>query len=444
MRIRIFLSFSVVAVAAGPFAVAGPIEIYQMPGDLITASYGMAALRNVSRGQYSQITGSAVVVRNLSSRAEIVRITSQQALDTLPHLASDPDGALGLHYQFGASVALTANRIVIGSPGGEWYCDCDVDPGIEVRGRPGRAFVFSLENGTHVATIDDPSLAELMQESLGTAASRWVDFGANLGANNSTAIIQGRGYDLMTGAQRLKLESGVDPFISFGDLFGSVAANASRVITAYPRAINDWQGAIFIYDFATGERRHTVAASDGHSFNSFGKSIALDGNLALVGAPYHTPWGSEPGEAYLINVETGEEIRKFTAGAAGRVDLNGVDGFGYSVALQGNLALIGAPFDSELNHRNGAAYVFDTSTGRLLAKILPSAPEHAGVFGSTVALTNQFALVQGSRSVIHVFTVPEPSSTQLTAALISTVTYHRMRKRRSQQNSPARLPSGWR
>jgi hypothetical protein len=432
MQIRILLSLSIISVAAGSLAVAGPIEIYQMPGDLLTASHGMAAVRLVSEGQYSEITGSAVVVHNLLSRAEIVRITSQQALDLLPHLASDRDVALGLHYQFGASVAIAEQHIVIGSPGSQWECDCTEDPGIEVRGRPGRVFVFSLDDGKHAATINAPSLDILRQENLQGADWDWVNFGANLGANDSTAIIQGRGYHVATGEQQFRLPRGADPFTSFGNYFGSVVADASTAITAFPWVLNGAQGAIFVYDIATRERLHTIGASDGRSSNFFGKSIALDGNLALVGAPNDPIWGREPGTAHLINVETGEEIRKFAAGSAGQVDLNGVDGFGYSVALQGNLALIGAPFDSELNHRNGAAYVFDTSSGQLIAKILPDAPEHAGEFGSAVALTNQFALVQGPRSTIHVFAIPEPGSMHIIAVAISAVICGGMRKFRHQ------------
>ncbi len=66
----------------------------------------------------------------------------------------------------------------------------------------------------------------------------------------------------------------------------------------------------------------------------FGWSVAISGNTAIVGArrdnnAYYS------GSAYLFNATTGNQIAKFTANNAGERDK-----FGHSVAINGNTAVV--------------------------------------------------------------------------------------------------------
>ena len=91
---------------------------------------------------------------------------------------------------------------------------------------------------------------------------------------------------------------------------------------------------------------------------AFGLAVALVGNTALVGADGA---GSDPfsneGTAYAFTNSGGtwSETQQLVAD-----DGQSSDSFGESVAFDGNTALIGAP---GVNNSRGAAYVFDYSGG---------------------------------------------------------------------------------
>jgi FG-GAP repeat len=84
----------------------------------------------------------------------------------------------------------------------------------------------------------------------------------------------------------------------------------------------------------------------------FGWSVALDGSTAVVGAPFKN---SDTGAAYVF-VRSGtawSQQAKLTAS-----DATSGGQFGFSVALDGSTAVVGAPGK---NSKTGAAYVFARS-----------------------------------------------------------------------------------
>ncbi len=94
----------------------------------------------------------------------------------------------------------------------------------------------------------------------------------------------------------------------------------------------------------------TLSAPDGVAGNAFGVSVALDGNLALVGS------SRNGGAAYLFDITTGAFLTKLTA-----FDGEPNDFFGFSVALDDGLAIVGAWGADGVVADAGAAYVFDVS-----------------------------------------------------------------------------------
>ncbi|HEX5313566.1 MAG TPA: FG-GAP repeat protein [Gammaproteobacteria bacterium] len=159
-----------------------------------------------------------------------------------------------------------------------------------------------------------------------------------------------------------------------------------------------------------------VTASDGADSDAFGWSVALSGATALVGAPFAT--GNSPhGAAYAFSESNGTwtQTAKLTAsdGAA-------YDRFGQSVALDGSTALIGA---YEANGYQGAAYVFGESGGNWSqTQELTASDGAAGdQFGYSVALSgntmligSNFATVNGTlwQGAAYVFSESNGSWTQ--------------------------------
>jgi uncharacterized repeat protein (TIGR01451 family) len=139
------------------------------------------------------------------------------------------------------------------------------------------------------------------------------------------------------------------------DSFGhSVALSGdTALVGAYTDdvdAINDQGSAyIFVRSDEIWTEQAQLTASDGDAEDRFGKSVALSGNTALVGAYGARDW---QGSAYVF-VRSGTTWTE----QALLTDLNGVagDSFGYSVALSGNTALVGSICDDAAK---GSAFVF--------------------------------------------------------------------------------------
>jgi hypothetical protein len=131
----------------------------------------------------------------------------------------------------------------------------------------------------------------------------------------------------------------------------------------------------------------TGSASTTHSPPGyFGWSLALYGSTAVVGAPFN---GSGTGAAYLFVRSRGKwsQQAKLTAS-----DATAGDQFGWSVALDGSAAVVGAPGK---NAKAGAAYVFVRSRGKWSqqAKLTASDATAGDQLGFSVALDGSAAVV---------------------------------------------------
>jgi hypothetical protein len=90
----------------------------------------------------------------------------------------------------------------------------------------------------------------------------------------------------------------------------------------------------------TYEKETRLTANDGAADDWYGTSVSIDGNLAIVGAPYNDDLFSESGSAYISRFDgnTWIEETKLT------MDYIGVDHrFGEAVAISGNYAIVAAP-----------------------------------------------------------------------------------------------------
>ena len=148
-------------------------------------------------------------------------------------------------------------------------------------------------------------------------------------------------------------------------------------------------GAVYVYvregDHWTQQARLT--ADDGEQFDQFGITVALSGDTALIGG------GHGVNAAYVFHRDGGiwTQQAKLTA-SDGSVD----DVFGIAVALDGDTALIGARQAMVDGHMNqGAAYVFvrSGSVWSEQAKLTASNGQAFDVFGDAVALDGDTAVV---------------------------------------------------
>ncbi len=182
-----------------------------------------------------------------------------------------------------------------------------------------------------------------------------------------------------------------------GDSFGAgVALDGDTALVGAPWKRNGGTlGAGAVYVFVRSgtiwTQQARLRASDGDAA-AFGDSVALDGDTALVGAAGENP-GTNVGSAYVF-IRTGttwsEQARLLAS------DGQSYDLFGISVALEGDTALIGTVAGSAPGAPDaGAAYVF-TRTGSIWAertKLVANDASDWDGFGASVALSGTTALL---------------------------------------------------
>ncbi len=148
-------------------------------------------------------------------------------------------------------------------------------------------------------------------------------------------------------------------------------------------------GRVYLYSANTGAYVRTILGPDPQDNGSFGRSIALEGDLMLVGSPVDgQPGVGTPGAGYLFNPNTGAQIAYFLA----EIRSPG-DRIGESVALQQPLALLGSPGNDDNGPSTGAVHAFLTNLLFQLTTIYPDTPIIDERFGASVAIDGDFIVV---------------------------------------------------
>ncbi len=171
----------------------------------------------------------------------------------------------------------------------------------------------------------------------------------------------GTGWATATETAKLTASDGV-----VGDWFGqSVAVDGDTVVVGASE--DDGSGSAYVFTKAADSvwtdatQTAKLTASDGDDFDEFGKSVAVDGDTAVAGAPNNDGYGS----AYVfIKPAAGwgdaTQTAKMTPGATddGAAGLAGT--FGAAVAVDGETVVAGA---SAYSGSQGRAYVFTKPSG---------------------------------------------------------------------------------
>ena len=124
----------------------------------------------------------------------------------------------------------------------------------------------------------------------------------------------------------------------------------------------------------------------------FGLSVALSGDVLLVGAPTDDEAGGVAGAAHVFRLEESAWLQEATLTAS---DWGVGDAFGSSVAMSGDLALIGADATDDDGTNSGSAYVFrfDGVSWLQEAKLTGSDADAENRFGSTVSINGDVAVI---------------------------------------------------
>ena len=259
--------------------------------------------------------------------------------------------------QFGFSVAVSSNRIVIGAPlegpGGSAYS--------------GSAYIFDI-HGNQLAkiTANDAEAGDAFGISVAASDTKIVVGAWSEDTGGSSA---GAAYIYnIDGSQISKIQASDKATLN---QFGwSVAASNNRIVVGARKAGTG--GAVYIFD-VNGTQLTKITASDAEADDQFGYAVAASDTNIIVGAPLEDTGGSDAGAAYIYDLD-GNQISKITAS-----DAAGNDNFGWTVGVTNTHVIVGAFLGS-------AAYVFDLKGNQL--SIITASDGAGGWYGYSVDISS--------------------------------------------------------
>ena len=139
-----------------------------------------------------------------------------------------------------------------------------------------------------------------------------------------------------------------------------------------------------------------LLASDGVDLGNFGAAISLDGDLALIGAFGHV---IIPGKGYIRRLVGSQWVEEAILDPASDLPSSSA---GYAVALKGDLAVLGAPYnDTNGIGNSGAVYVFEHQGGGSwleVATLLEPTVQPNNRFGNSLAIDGDSILIGSPES----------------------------------------------
>lgn len=264
--------------------------------------------------------------------------------------------------EFGHSVAVNGNRVLVGTPS-------------EDTGAPntGAAHLFDVTTGDLLHTFNNPTPegGDLFGDAVALEGDR-VLIGAFLddeGEENSGAAHL---FDATTGDF---LQTFSNPTPARGDVFGSALAISGNTIAIGARADDEGannSGVVHLFDATTGDFQQTITNPTPDVGDVFGVSLTAHGNTLLVGAIADDEGASNSGAAHVFDLTTGELLQTLNNPTPEEGDL-----FGNGVAFEGDRAIVAAFGADDGGENTGAVYVFETASSQKV-------PEPGVVLGSIV------------------------------------------------------------
>lgn len=269
--------------------------------------------------------------------------------------------------------------------------------GRAVSGLPGAGMAVTLRRAGDTWTI-----TQMLDEAASVAVTR--QFGHTTAIGAGLMAIGAPGANATAGAVYLYHDADgawvldtviADPQPTLDDKLGASLAisGATALIGVTPVTLpaSDMAiGTVRVFEYDAGwQMTGLLQASDGEVGNRFGFAVAIQGDVAVVGAPGKD---SGRGVAYVFT-RTGESWTQ-TAKLAASDRLAG-DLFGTAVAISGDSVLVGA---YAVLGGTGAAYVFERAGEAWVETQVLTAPTPmvGEAYGIRVALSGAYAMVVGS------------------------------------------------
>lgn len=318
----------------------------------------------------------------------------------------DTTGAVGWS-RFGSSVATSGDLLLVGAPG------------MGVTSVDGAAYVFTLDPATgtwgdeHALLPDAPEFFSFSRSLAldGTTAAVSIPTGRLNGFDQEGAVYlfeRDRAWGITTRISDPIVDTGGDFGVSLalaGDLLvvGAVADDGERMVMVFERhrgGPDAWGKVATILTSDVGD--------PGFGGEVFGASLALAGDTLVIGAPPLSRFsGDRDGSAYVFSRDVANRDLWTFAARLAAADGGGTnDGFGAPVAVEGDTAVVGAPwaYGSDGARDAGAAYVFqrDAASNAFIqaARVTTLEAARFDTFGAAVALKGNALLIGAPTRIV--------------------------------------------
>ena len=253
---------------------------------------------------------------------------------------------------------------------------------------PGLVYVFHREG-------EDGMWKEAAQLTPSDASDKADGFGRALAAEGRTLLVGANSQNASAGAvyvfwknddgawaeaARLSASDGVE-----GTGFGTAVALSGDVALVSSSGRDEKIGAVYVLrrDADGAWAEHTkLTASDGQAGDGFGATLALDGDAILVGAPAQN---ESTGAVYVFRHDAASDSWSET----GKLEADGLEEgnrFGASLGIKKGFLYAGAP---RFGGREGVVFVFeqdpDTGTWTQQTRLAPFVAGRNTQFGSSIA-----------------------------------------------------------
>lgn len=177
--------------------------------------------------------------------------------------------------------------------------------------------------------------------------------------------------------------------------FGSdIDGDGEKCIVGLDDFANKGAAEIYVNDDVFGwSSKAFIFTPDGEAGDRFGISVGMDKNVAIIGADGHD-WSD--GAAYIFEEVEDEWSRYYKLQAP---DVDSRSYFGRSVDIEGNVAVVGAPLAKSKKGEVGAVYVYEFKDNDwiMTEKLFSSEQNIEAQFGSVIDLCGEWMVIGESR-----------------------------------------------
>ncbi len=286
---------------------------------------------------------------------------------------------------FGSSIDVIGNNLIISAPSDNTGASAS-----------GSIYIYDATTGALLHTINNPT-----PQFLDSFGNDIKILGNNIivtvnnddtGATDAGSIYI---YDVNTGSLLHTINNPTpevgDKFGRNGSLIGSGSIIVDNILIVSVE--NDDTGAtdagsIYVYDIMTGALLQTINNPTPEAGDKFGGSSRFDAkpfqvtaNNLIVGAESDNTGATNAGSIYIYDITTGGLLHTISNPTPETDDL-----FGEYFLIEENTLIVSVENDNTSASNGGVVYIYDISTGTLLAEINNPIPEADSNFGSNIKI----------------------------------------------------------